>query len=73
MRSAGGERGAILGSQMQNLQDMIDTVLGDINCKPTPQPKDSSTLERERSFAERARKLQMLREARLRAQTKSKR
>ena len=55
---------------MQKLQDMIDTVLGDINPEPTPQPKDPSTLERERSFAERARKLQMLREARLRAQTR---
>jgi hypothetical protein len=55
---------------MQKLQDMIDTVLGDINSKPMPQPKDPSTLERERSFAERARKLQMLREARLRAQTR---
>jgi hypothetical protein len=55
---------------MQKLQDMIDTVLGDINSKPMPQPKDHSTLERERAFAERARKLQMLREARLRAQTR---
>jgi hypothetical protein len=55
---------------MQKLQDMIDTVMGDVNSKPAPQPKDSSTLERERSFAERARKLQMLRDARLRAQTK---
>jgi hypothetical protein len=55
---------------MQKLQDMIDTVLGDINPEPTPQPKDASTLERERSFTERARKLQMLREARLRAQSK---
>jgi hypothetical protein len=57
-------------SEMQKLQDMIDTVMGDINCKPMPQPKDPSALERERSFAERARKLHMLREARLRAQTK---
>jgi len=55
---------------MQKLQDMIDTVMGDINCKPMPQPRDPSALERERSFAERARKLHMLREARLRAQTK---
>jgi hypothetical protein len=30
---------------MQKLQEMIDTVLGDINSKPMPQPKDSSTLE----------------------------
>ncbi len=71
MRSARGERGAHFGaSQMQKLQDMIGTVLGDINSKPMPQPKDPSTLERERSFAERARKLQMLREARLKAQTR---
>jgi hypothetical protein len=55
---------------MQKLRDMIDTVLGDVNPEPTPQPKDPSILERERSFAERARKLQMLREARLKAQPK---
>jgi hypothetical protein len=55
---------------MQKLQDMIGTVLGDINPKPMPQPKDPSTLERQRAFTERARKLQMLREARLRAQTR---
>ena len=53
---------------MQKLQDMIDTVLGDVNPEQ-PQPKDPSILERERSFAERARKLQILREARLKAQT----
>jgi hypothetical protein len=41
-------------------------VLGDINSKPEPQPKDHFTLERERVFAERARKLQVLRDARLR-------
>jgi hypothetical protein len=55
---------------MQKLQDMIDTVMGNINSKPMPQPKDPSTLERERAFAERARQLQMLREVRLRAQSK---
>ena len=71
MRSARGDRGAYVGaSEMLKLQDMIDTVLGDINSQPMPQPKDPSILERERSFAERARKLQMLREARLTAQTK---
>jgi hypothetical protein len=55
---------------MQKLQDTIDTVMGDINCKPKLQPKDRSTLERERVFAERAHQLQRLREDRLRAQTK---
>ena len=54
---------------MHKLQDMIDTVLGDITSKPMPQPKDHSTLERERAFAESARKIQMLKEARLRAQS----
>ena len=59
---------------MQKLQDMIDTVidtvLGDVNPEQPPQPKDPSIHERERSFAERARKLQMLRDARLKAQPK---
>jgi hypothetical protein len=54
---------------MQKLQDIVDTVLGDIDSKPTAQPKDHATLERERVFAERARKLQVLRKARLRAQS----
>jgi hypothetical protein len=55
---------------MQKLQDMIDTVMSDINSKPMPQPKNPSTLERERAFAESARQLQMLREVRLRAQSR---
>lgn len=54
---------------MHKLQDMIDTVLGDIASKPLPHPKDHSTLERERAFAESARKVQVLKEARLRAQS----
>jgi hypothetical protein len=54
---------------MQKLQDMVEKVLGDVNSKPTPQPKDPSTLERERAFTESTRKVQMLREARLRQQS----
>jgi hypothetical protein len=53
---------------MQKLQEMIDTVLGDINQKPRPHVPSDTALERDRRFAEAASKLEKLRVARPHAQ-----
>jgi hypothetical protein len=53
---------------MQKLQEMIDTVLGDINQKPRPQAPSDVAVERDRRFAEAASRLAKLRLARLQAQ-----
>jgi hypothetical protein len=55
---------------MHKLQDMIDTVIGDIDQKPGHHlPSDVAT-ERDRRFAEAASKLEKLRQARLQAQSR---
>ena len=57
---------------MEKLQDMIDTVFGDIAHKPPAQSLNEGAVERERAFAESARKLETLRAARLaKAQSKT--
>jgi hypothetical protein len=53
---------------MQKLQEIIDTVLGDINQKPEPHAPSDVAVERDRRFAEAASKLEKLRLARLQAQ-----
>ena len=53
---------------MPKLQEIIDTVLGDINQKPEPLPPSDVAVERDRRFAEAASKLEKLRLARLQAQ-----
>ena len=53
---------------MQKLQEMIDTVFGDINQKPEPHPPSDVAVERDRRFAEAGSKLEKLRQARLQAQ-----
>jgi hypothetical protein len=53
---------------MQKLQEMIETVLGDINQKPRPHAPSDVAVERDRRFAEAAGKLEKLRQARLQAQ-----
>lgn len=50
---------------MDKLQDMIDRVFGDVDHKPEPQPVSGAAVERDQAFAERARKLEALRAARL--------
>lgn len=50
---------------MEKLQDTIDRVFGDVDHRPTPQPLGDAALQRERAFAEGARKLEELRAARL--------
>ena len=50
---------------MEKLQDMIDTVFGDIDQKPAAQSLSEVAIERERAFAESARKLEVLRAARM--------
>jgi hypothetical protein len=56
---------------MDKLQDMIDAVFGDIDHKPAAQSLSEVAIERERAFAESARKLEALRTARM-AKAKSK-
>ena len=53
---------------MQKLQEIIDTVLGDINQKPEPHAPSEVAVERDRRFAEAASKLEELRLARRQAQ-----
>jgi hypothetical protein len=50
---------------MDKLQDMIDRVFGDVDHKPEPQPISGAAVERDQAFAERARKIEALRRARL--------
>ena len=52
---------------MEKLQDMIDAVFGNIDHHPTTHSLNEAAVERERAFAERARKIQKLKEARLQA------
>jgi hypothetical protein len=53
---------------MQKLQEIIDTVLGDIVQGPEPHVPSDVAVERDRRFAEAASKLEKLRLARLQAQ-----
>jgi hypothetical protein len=50
---------------MEKLQDMIDTVFGDIDQKPAAQSLSEVAIERERAFAESASKIEALRAARM--------
>lgn len=55
---------------MQKLQDVIDTVFGDIAQKPgSPLPSDVA-IERDRRFVEAACKIERLKQARLSAQSR---
>ena len=53
---------------MDKLQHMIDGLLGDIDNRPAPQQPSEFTIQRERVFEENARKIEQLKQARLRAQ-----
>lgn len=55
---------------MHKLQDMIDTVFGDVNHKPGSHSPSDAAMERDRRFAEAASKLDKLRQARLQAQSR---
>ena len=50
---------------MDKLQYMIDRVFGDIDRSPAHQALDDAAVRREQEFAERTRKLNALRAARL--------
>jgi hypothetical protein len=52
---------------MHKLQDMIDTVFGDIDQKPGSHLPSEAAIERDRRFAEAASKLEKLKQARLQA------
>jgi hypothetical protein len=62
------QRLAFGASEMQKLQEIIDTVLGDINQKPGSHAPSDVAMERDRRFAEAASKLEKLRQVRLQAQ-----
>jgi hypothetical protein len=55
---------------MHKLQDMIDTVFGDLNHKPGPHLPSEAGIERDRRFAEAVSKLEKLKQARLQAQSR---
>jgi hypothetical protein len=55
---------------MHKLQDMIDTVFGDVSQKPDGHSPSDRATERDRRFAEAAGKLDQLRQARLQAQSR---
>ena len=53
---------------MDKLQHMIDGLLGDIDSRPAGQQPNEFTIQRERAFEENARKIEQLKQDRLRAQ-----
>jgi hypothetical protein len=55
---------------MHKLQDMIDTVFGDVSQKPGSHSPNDAAIERDRRFAEAAGKMDKLRQARLSAQSR---
>ncbi len=57
---------------MHKLQDMIDTVFGDVTQKPGPHLPSEAAMERDRKFVEAAGKIEKLKKARL-AQSRSSR
>lgn len=50
---------------MDKMQEMLDTVFGQTRAPRDPQQPNDFTLERERELAERARKIEALRKARM--------
>jgi hypothetical protein len=64
-RSALGDVALIGASTMEKLQEIVDTVFGAINNQPAPQSPNEFTVQRQRAFDESARKIEMLRRARL--------
>jgi hypothetical protein len=50
---------------MENLQETIDRVFGDVEHKPKRQPLSDAAIRRAQAFAEGARKIEALRAARL--------
>ena len=54
---------------MHKLQDMIDTVFGDITQTPEPHEPSEVAIQRDRKFVETASKIEKLKRARLQAQT----
>ena len=54
---------------MQKLQEMIDTMFGDINQKPRPLSPSDTAILRDRSLVEVAGKIEKLKQARLWAQS----
>ena len=55
---------------MQKLQDVVDTLFGDIDEKPEPLAPSDVAIERDRRFTEAASKLEKLRQARLQARSR---
>ena len=52
-------------SNMEKLQEIVDTVFGSTTSQPKPQSPSAFTIQRQRAFDEAARKLEALRRARL--------
>lgn len=50
---------------MEKLQEIVDTVFGAVNNQPAQQSPNEFTIQRQRVFEERARKIEALRRARL--------
>jgi hypothetical protein len=55
---------------MEKLQDMIDTVFGNIEQKPAARSLSDVAIERERAFAASASKIEKLKQMRLQAQSR---
>ena len=55
---------------MEKLQEMIDSLLGDIVQKPGPLTPSEVAIQRDRQFVETARKIEKLKQARLQAQSR---
>ena len=69
LRSALGDVALIGASVMDKLQRLIDTAFGQSAAQRAPQAPNEFTLERQRAFDERAKKIEALRRARMAQQT----
>jgi hypothetical protein len=64
-RLALGDVALIGASMMEKLQEIVDAVFGAVDNQPAPLPPNEFTVQRQRVFDERARKIEALRRARL--------
>ena len=62
-------RGAFWSLRMDKLQRLIDTAFGQPAAERAPQTPNEYTLERQRAFDERAKKIEALRRVRMAQQT----